>query len=76
MERVKACPDTAVVPSAARGRSPSGRIREELSTVAGRAGGLARSSREACAYRSVGGAKGRGRSGERMWSTERDEPRA
>ena len=41
MERVKACPDTAAVPSAARGRSPSGRIREELSTVAGRAGGLA-----------------------------------
>ena len=35
MERVKACPDTAAVPSAARGRSPSGRIREELSTVAG-----------------------------------------
>ena len=30
MERVKACLDTAAVPSAARGRSPSGRIREEL----------------------------------------------
>ena len=48
MERVKACPDTAVVPSTARGRAPSDRIREELSTVAGRAGGLARSSCEAC----------------------------
>jgi hypothetical protein len=76
MERVKASPDTAAVPSAARGRPPSGRIREELSTVAGRAGGLARSSCEAPAYRSGGGAKGRGRLGERMWSTARDEPRA
>ena len=76
VERVKACPDTAAVPSAARGRSPSGRIREELSTVAGRAGGLARSSCEARAYRSVGGAKGRGRPGERMRPTARDEPRA
>ena len=63
MERVKASPDTAAVPSAARGRSPSGRIREELSTVAGRAGGLARSSCEASAYRSGCGAKGRGRLG-------------
>ena len=76
MERVKACLDTAAVPSAARGRSPSGRIREELSTVAGCAGGLARSSCEACAYRSVGGAKGRGRPGERVRPTARDEPRA
>jgi hypothetical protein len=76
MERVKASPDTAAVPSAARRRPPSGRNREELSTVAGRAGGPARSSREARAYRSVGGAKGRGRLGERMWSTVRDEPRA
>jgi hypothetical protein len=76
MERVKACPDTAAVPSAARGRPPSGGIREELSTVAGRAGGPARSSREAPAYRSGGGAKGRGRLGERMGSTVRDEPRA
>src|SRR5436190_12856108 len=64
MERVKASPDTAAVPSAARGRPPSGRTREELSTVAGRAGGLARSSWEASAYRSGGGAKGRGRLGE------------
>ena len=76
MERVKACPETAVVPSAATGRSPSGGIREELSTVAGRAGGPARSSCEACAYRSVGGAKGRGRSGAWARPTERDEPRA
>jgi len=76
MERVKACPDTAAVPSAARGRSPSGRIREEPSTVAGRAGGPARSSCEARAYRSVGGAKGRGRPGAWARPTERDEPRA
>jgi len=76
MERVKASPDTAAVPSAARGRSPSGRTREELSTVAGHAGGLARSSREASAYRSGRGAKGRGRLGEQMGSTARDEPHA
>jgi hypothetical protein len=76
MERVKASPDTAAVPSAARGRPPSGRNRKEPSTVAGRAGGLARSSCEARAYRSVGGAKGRGRPGERMRPTARDEPRA
>jgi len=76
MERVKACLDTAVVPSAARGRSPSGRIREGLSTVARCAGGPARSSREARAYRSGGGAKGRGRPGAWMRSTARDEPRA
>ena len=76
MERVKVHPDSAAVPSAARGRSPSGRIREELSTVAGCAGGLARSSCEARAYRSVGGAKGRGRSGLRTGPTERDEPGA
>jgi len=76
MERVKASLDTAAVPSAARGRPPSGRNREELSTVAGRAGGPARSSREACAYRSVGGAKGRGLPGERMRPTAREEPRA
>ena len=76
MERVKASPDTAAVPSAARGRPPSGRTREEQSTVAGHAGGLARSSWEASAYRSGGGAKGRGRLGERMGSTARDEPHA
>ena len=76
MERVKVSPDTAAVPSAARGRSPSGRIRKELSTVAGRAGGLARSSWEASAYRSGGGAKGRGCPGEGMRSTAREEPHA
>jgi hypothetical protein len=76
MERVKACPDTAVGVPAARGRTPSGRIREELSTVAGRAGGLARSSREAPAYRSGGGAKGRGRSGGWTRSTVWKESRA
>src|SRR3979490_2715150 len=64
MERVKACPDTAAGRLAARGRAPSGEIREEQSTVAGFAGGLARSSCEAPAYRSGGGAKGRGRPGE------------
>ena len=76
MERVKAYPETAAGRSAARGRAPSGRIREEQSTVAGHAGGLARSSCEASAYRSGGGAKGRGRLGEWMWSTARDEPHA
>ena len=76
MERVKACPDTAAVPSVARGRPPSGRIREEPSTVAGRAGGPARSSCEACACRSVGGAKGRGHPGAWARPTARDEPRA
>jgi hypothetical protein len=75
-ERVKAGPDTVVGRPAARGRAPSGRIREEQSTVAGHAGGLARSSREASAYRSGSGAKGRGCSGLWMRSTERNEPRA
>jgi hypothetical protein len=76
MERVKAFPDTAAVPTAARGRPPSGGIREEPSTVAGRAGGPARSSCEPPAYRSGSGAKGRGRSGAWMWPTARDEPHA
>ena len=62
MERVKASLDTAAVPSAARGRPPSGRNREELSTVAGRAGGLARSSCEAPAYRSGSWSQGAGSS--------------
>jgi hypothetical protein len=75
MERVKACPDTVAGRPAARGRAPSGRIREEQSTVAGCAGGLARSSWEAPAYRSGGGAKGRGCSGSWMRSTARDESR-
>ncbi len=76
MERVKACPDTAVGRPAARGRTPNGGIREEQSTVAGHAGGLARSSWEASAYRSGGGAKGRGRPGWWMRSTARKESRA
>jgi hypothetical protein len=76
MERVKAYPDTAAGRPVAIGRTPSGRIREEQSTVAGCAGGLARSSCEASAYRSGGGAKGRGRPGWWMRSTERQEAHA
>ena len=76
MERVKAYPDIAAGRSAARGRAPSGRIREAQSTVAGHAGGLARSSCEAPAYRSGGGAKGRGCPGAWARSTERKEARA
>ena len=76
MERVKVCPETAAGRSVARGRAPSGRIREERSTVAGCAGGLARSSCEASAYRSGGGAKGRGRPGSWVRSTVREEARA
>jgi hypothetical protein len=76
MERVKAYPETAAGRLAARGRASSGRIREEQSTVAGHAGGLARSSCEAPAYRSGGGAKGRGRLGKWMRSTAREEARA
>ena len=73
MERVKVHPDTVTDGLVATGRTPSGRIREGQSTVAGCAGGLARSSCEARAYRSVGGAKGRGRSGPNMRSTVREE---
>jgi hypothetical protein len=76
MERVKAHPDTVVGRPAAIGRTPSGGIREEQSTVAGCAGGLARSSCEVRAYRSVGGAKGRGRPGWGMRPTARDEAHA
>lgn len=76
MERVKACLETAAGRPVARGRALSGRIREEQSTVAGHAGGLARSSWEAPAYRSGGGAKGRGRPGWWMRSTAREEARA
>jgi hypothetical protein len=76
MERVKASPDIAAGVPVARGRAPSGRIREEQSTVAGHAGGLARSSCEASAYRSGGGAKGRGRPGKWMRSTGWEEARA
>lgn len=73
MERVKAYLDTAVDGLVARGRTLSGRIREGQSTVARCAGGLARSSCEARAYRSVGGAKGRDRSGLSVRSTVREE---
>ena len=76
MERVKAHPETAAEVLVARGRTPSGRIREGQSTVAGCAGGLARSSCEACAYRSVGGAKGRGRSDLSACPTAREEAHA
>jgi hypothetical protein len=76
MERVKAGPDTAAGGPVARGRAPSGRIREAQSTVAGHAGGLARSSCEASAYRSGGGAKGRGRPGLWVRSTVWEESRA
>ena len=73
MERVKAHPDTAAEGLVAIGRTPSGRIREEQSTVAGCAGGLARSSCEVSAYRSGGGAKGRGRPDLNVRSTAREE---
>jgi len=76
MERVKVHPDTVAGRPVARGRTPSGGIREGQSTVAGCAGGLARSSCEARAYRSGGGAKGRGRSGPRVCSTAREEAHA
>ena len=62
-EHVKARPDTVTEQLVARGRTPSGGIRKEPSTVAGRAGGLTRSSCEVPAYRSGGGAKGWGRPG-------------
>src|ERR1700735_4233228 len=65
-ERVKACPDTAAELVAARGRTPTGEIREEQSADEGCAGGPARSSCEVPAYRSGGGAKGRGCPGKRM----------
>lgn len=73
MERVKVHPETAADGLVARGRTPSGRIREGQSTVVGCAGGLARSSCEARAYRSGGGAKGRGRLGFSVCSTVREE---
>lgn len=56
----------------ARGRTSSGRIREELSTVAG---ALADSPVVAVIRLRIAvgwGAKGRGCPGERVWSTERD----
>jgi hypothetical protein len=60
-ERGKACPDTAVRLVAEGEREPAERLnREAVSTVAGRAGGPARSSGEAPAGRGGGGAKGPG----------------
>jgi hypothetical protein len=47
MELGKACDDTIATGAAVRGKASSGRNREALSTVAARAGGLARSSGEA-----------------------------
>jgi len=73
MERVKVHPETAADSLVARGRTPSGGIRKGQSTVAGCAGGLARSSCEARAYRSGGGAKGRGCPGPNVRSTAREE---
>ena len=74
VERVKACP---ILPAgekpAARGRASSGRIREELSTVAG---ALADSPVVAVILLRIAvgwGAKGRGRPGDRVRSTEREE---
>jgi hypothetical protein len=63
MEHVKARLDTVTEQLVAKGRTPSGRIRKGLSTVAGCAGGLTRSSCEVPAYRSGDGAKGWGRPG-------------
>ena len=60
MERVKARPILSAGRSVARGRTPSGGIREEQSTDAWRAGGLARSSCEPPAYRSGSGSQGAG----------------
>ena len=61
MERGKACPDTAVRLVAEGEREPAKRLnRKAVSTVAGYAGGPARSSCEAPAGRGGGGAKGPG----------------
>jgi hypothetical protein len=60
MERMKARPIPSAGVPVARGRTPSGGIREEQSTEAWRAGGLARSSCEPPAYRSGSGSQGAG----------------
>jgi hypothetical protein len=60
MERMKARPIPSAATSVARGRTPSGGIREEQSTEAWRAGGPARSSCEPPAYRSGSGSQGAG----------------
>jgi hypothetical protein len=63
-EHVNAWPDTAAGSDPGGEREdPKRRKREGQSTVAGRAGGLSRSSCEVLAYRGRGGAKGRGRPG-------------
>ena len=59
-EREKACPDTAALVWVVRGSVPGGGNREGLSTVAGCAGGLTRSSCEAPAGHGGRGAKGSG----------------
>ena len=72
--RDKACPDTAVRVVKADGeREPAKRLnRKAVSTVAGRAGGPARSSRETPAGRGGGGAKGPGH----LWWCSFDQPEA
>ena len=67
LEHAKARTDTTapapgMVVRVVRGRTPSGGIREGLSTDAGRAGGLARSSCDPPAYRSGLGSEGAGSS--------------
>jgi hypothetical protein len=59
-ERVKARPIPSAGIPVARGRTPSGGNREEQSTDAWRAGGLARSSCDPPAYRSGLGSEGAG----------------
>lgn len=59
-ERMKARTIPSAGTSVARGRTPSGGNREEQSTEAWRAGGLARSSCEPPAYRSRPGSQGAG----------------
>src|SRR6476661_6303726 len=73
MERGKACSDTAVRLVAEGEREPAKRLnRKAVSTVAGPAGGPARSSCEAPAGRGGGGAKGPGH----PWCCSFDQPEA
>ena len=75
MERMKARPIPSAGRPVARGRTPSGGIREEQSTDAGT---LADSPVVAVIRLRIAvgwGAKERGRSGWRVWSTVREEPR-
>src|SRR6478735_900773 len=72
-ERGKARPDTAVHEEVGGEREPAKRLnRKAVSTVAGRAGGPARSSCEASAGRGEGGAKGPGH----LWWCSFDQPEA